>query len=167
MLYLIPAPLHRTGLRMAHAIRLRWWRIRSPRLAGCRVIALDSEGRVLLIRHSYGSDRWMPPGGGLARGEDPVTAAQRELREETGCRLEHARMLAQTSEDLHGAANLVHIVAGITRDAAIADGREIIEAAFFAIDDLPEAMPPRLRARLPDWVRAATTGHLRDGAEPR
>lgn len=167
MLYLIPAPLHRTGLRIAHAIRVRWWRIRAPRLAGCRVIALDPEGRVLLIRHSYGSDRWMPPGGGLGRGEDPVAAALRELHEETGCRLEHALALDLSSEDLHGAANHVHIVAGITRDVPLADGREIIEAAFFAPDALPHAMPPRLRAQLPGWITAASAGHLRDAAALR
>jgi len=164
MLHLIPPPLHRAGLRLAHGIRRRWWRLRSPRLAGCRVIALDLEGRVLLIRHSYGSDKWMPPGGGIGRGEDPLTAAIRELREETACRLENARTLALSHEDLHGAANRVHIVCGLTRDQPVADGREIIEAAFFALGDLPHALPNRLRAQLPEWVTAASAGHLRDGA---
>ena len=93
MLHLIPAPAHRAALRLAHALRRRWWRLRGARLAGCRVLALDAAGRVLLVRHSYGSDLWMPPGGGLARGEDAVAAAVRELREETGCRLVGAHLL--------------------------------------------------------------------------
>lgn len=166
MLYLIPAPLHRAGLRLAHGVRRRWWRLRAPRLAGCRVIALDAGGRVLLIRHSYGSDTWMTPGGGLARGEDPLAAATRELREETGCRLAGAHVIELVHEDLHGAGNRVHIVAGWTVDAPVADRREVIEAAFFAPDALPYAMPARLRAQLPLWITAATAGHLRDAAAP-
>ena len=72
---ILPAPVHRVGLRLAHRVRARWWRWRKPNIEACRVLALDSEGRVLLVRHSYGTSAWMPPGGGMARGEDPVGVA--------------------------------------------------------------------------------------------
>ena len=164
MLYLIPAPAHRIILRFAHATRRRWWRLRKPRLAGCRVLALDEAGRVLLVRHSYGSGKWMPPGGGLERGEDVLAAARRELLEETGCSLDWALHLELAEEVLHGAQNTVHVVAGITRDVPKADGREIIEVAFFAAHALPDDMPALFRARLPGWLRAATAGRPGDAA---
>ncbi len=167
MLYLIPAPLHRAGLRFAHGVRRRWWRIRAPRLAGCRIIALDGRGHVLLIRHSYGSDRWMPPGGGLARGEDPLVAAVRELREETGCRLHGAHLVDLVLEDLHGAGNQVHIVGGRTHGPPAPDGREVIEAAFFAADSLPQGLAPKLRAQLPLWITAVTIARLGGAEEPQ
>ena len=47
MLHLIPAPLHRAGLRLAHAVRRRWWRLARPRLTGVCVVACDDAGRVL------------------------------------------------------------------------------------------------------------------------
>ena len=165
-LHLIPAPLHRAGLRLAHGVRRRWWRIRAPRLAGCRIIALDADGRVLLIRHSYGSDTWMPPGGGLGRDEDALGAAVRELREETGCRLQGAHFVELVQEELHGAGNHVHIVGGLTLGLPLADGREVIEAAFFAADALPDALAPKLRAQLPLWITAVRAVHLRDAAVP-
>lgn len=152
MLHLIPAPLHRSALRFAHALRKRWWRLRRPRLSGCRVLALDGDGRVLLVRHAYGSGKWMPPGGGLGRGEDPVAGALRELREEVGCALVDPVRVAVAEERLQGAVNIVHVVAGRTLDSPVADGREIVEAAFFAIDGLPQDMPPLLRGELPAWV---------------
>jgi ADP-ribose pyrophosphatase YjhB (NUDIX family) len=159
MLHLIPAPIHRHALRLAHRLRLQWWRFRKPRLAGCRVLAIDGEGRVLLVRHSYGSDTWTAPGGGIARGEAPLAASRRELWEETSCILEAAILLETVEEALHGAIHVVHIVAGLTNDMPQPDGREIIEAAFFELDALPDRMPESLRARLSAWVRAAIVAH--------
>jgi 8-oxo-dGTP pyrophosphatase MutT (NUDIX family) len=166
MLYLIPAPAHRIILRFAHGARRRWWRIGRPRLAGCRVLAFDPEGRVLLVRHSYGTGKWMPPGGGLKPGEDPLLAASRELLEETCCVLESATELELAEEELHGAANFVHVIAGPTRSVPQADLREIIEAAFFAPDALPEPMPALFRERLPGWIKAAKAGRRQDAAAP-
>lgn len=117
-----------------------------------RVLALDAEGRLLLVRHSYGTSAWMPPGGGLRRGEDPLVAGPRELREETGCLLRDARLLEIRAEDLHGADNLVNIVAGMAQGEAVSDGREIVACRFFALDALPAELLRGHREALPLWV---------------
>lgn len=157
MLHLIPRPLHRTAYRLAHALRVVWWRLRRPRIHGCRVLALDDEGRVLLVRHSYGSGDWMTPGGGLRRGEDPLLAAARELGEEVGCAIEQAWLLARVEEPLKGATNVVDIVTGTLAGTPRPDGREIVEAACFAPDALPPNLSDLMRCELPGWLRAATT----------
>jgi ADP-ribose pyrophosphatase len=51
------------------------------------VLALDDDGRVVLIRntrHALGATLWELPAGTLEAGEDPLAAAARELTEETG-----------------------------------------------------------------------------------
>lgn len=148
---LLPAVLHRGLFRLAHWTRTRWWRVTKPQLEGCRVVAVDLEGKILAVRHSYGSPKWMLPGGGLQRNEDAVAAAVRELREETGCRLQNARLLARSLESLHGASNRVHIVGGWTRDLPSIDKREIVEARFFALDEIPD-LDNSVRRQLPAWI---------------
>ncbi len=155
MFQLIPAPLHRVGLRLAHALRRRWWRIAQVKLHGCRVLAFDDEGRVLLIRHSYGSGAWMMPGGGLARNEDPVAGALREMAEEVGCTLTGARLFAVEDEPLYGTVNRVHLVTGRIVGTPQEDGREVIALGLFQPDALPERLSPALSARMADWIAMA------------
>lgn len=155
MFYLIPAPAHRLALRCAHALRKAWWRIRRPRISGCRVLVFDPAERVLLIRHSYGHAGWMLPGGGISRGEEPLTAAIREVREETGCTLKDAYAVAVLVEPLWGARNTVHVIAGYSSDTPRPDGREVTTAAFFAADNLPSDLAGVMQRHLADWIRAA------------
>lgn len=151
MLHLIPPRAHRSALRLVHAARKRWWKLRRPDLTGCRVLALDPDGRILLVRHSYGTGRWMLPGGGIKRGEDVLAAGLRELREETACEIAEAWLLESLSENLEGARHTVHIVAGRSSSVPRPDGREIVSAAFFAADDLPVPLARHLEGTLLRW----------------
>lgn len=152
---MIPAPLHRMLYRLAHWVRRHFWKMRRTVVEGVRVLALDPQGCVLLIRHSYGSDKWMPPGGGMSKGEDPVLAGERELWEETGCRLIDAREVQVLVESYHGAKNIVHLVAGRVLEEPVADGREVVAAGFFTLDGLPAPMLEDMAAALPGWVAAS------------
>lgn len=148
MLHLIPAALHRVVLRRGHALRRVWWRWRKPVLAGVAVIARDDAGRVLLVRQSYGNGRWAFPAGGMARGEDPALAAAREFAEELGCGLADLALVAVLEEQLHGATDHVHLFSAQVAGDPVPDGREVLEAAFFAPDALPDALEKRVRPRL-------------------
>lgn len=58
-----------------------------PVRRAARVILLDPDNRVLLMRYDQGppnGKHWATPGGGAERGEDYRAAAARELAEETG-----------------------------------------------------------------------------------
>lgn len=151
MLQLIPPPLHRALLRLAHRLRHRWRTLAGARLAGVSVFVTDLEGRLLLVRHSYGPGGWALPGGGMKRGEAPEAAAAREVAEEVGCRIEGARVLDQIEETLSGSPHTAWLVAGRTLDRPRPDQREILEARFFPTHSLPEPLTPLTRRRIEAW----------------
>ena len=156
MLSRLPGPVHRSVLKLAHVLRLAWWSVRRPQVHGCNAIVVNPAGQVLLVRHSYQSPtRWMLPGGGIGRRESPEQAAAREVAEEAGCRIVNARCIAVETVPLVGARNHIHLIAGDTSDEPVADGREIVEAAFFAPDALPATINKAAQSRIERWLALA------------
>jgi ADP-ribose pyrophosphatase YjhB (NUDIX family) len=69
------------------------------RRSAVRVVLADSANQILLLhvvepRHPEQGDCWELPGGGLDPGEDVITAAQREIAEETGLHVPAANIAA-------------------------------------------------------------------------
>ncbi len=139
------------GLSLLHGLRRRYWRLLGPRTVGIRGLVTDAEGRVLLVRHSYGAMGWHLPGGGVKRREHLSDAVIRELREETGVVVPD-----EAGIDLFGAySNLFegksdYIVVFSVRDwhqVATSDA-EIVEHGFFDPSEPPPETSPGTRRRL-------------------
>ncbi len=136
---------------LAYRVRHRWRKFARIRLAGVSVFVTDAQGRLLLVRHSYGSGGWSLPGGGLGRGEAPEDAARREIAEEVGCAIEGVRVLERLEETISGSPHTAWLIAASTRDRPRPDEREIVEARFFSTHSLPEPLTPLTRARIAAW----------------
>ena len=126
MLRLIPAPLHRLGLRFAYRLRHRWRLWRKVELAGVSVIVKDLRGQLLVVRHSYGPPVWGLPGGGLKKGETPEEAARRELLEEVGMTVERLKPIGMIEEMVSGSPQKGHMFEAIVLDGAEPDCREVV-----------------------------------------
>ncbi len=153
MLSQLPPSLHRALLRIGQPVRLAVWGLLRREMCGCGVLAFDSAGHLLMVRHSYHKrDRWLLPGGGLARGEDPVSAGTRELLEESGCHLKAGAWIGTDLRKMPGGwINRIELVAGSAEGVPHPDGREIAEAAFFPLDDLPPATGEVVHVALAIW----------------
>jgi ADP-ribose pyrophosphatase YjhB (NUDIX family) len=121
-----------------------------PMTLGVRAAAFDAEGRICLVRHTY-VPGWHLPGGGVDRGETAVQALIKELDEEAHVRLVskprligvyHNRNNTQRDHVMFYRCDLVEQM-----QERVAD-REIAEAAFFPLDDLPDATTPATRRRI-------------------
>ncbi|WP_435416914.1 NUDIX domain-containing protein [Parerythrobacter aurantius] len=151
MLHLIPSPVHRALLPLAHAIRHRWRRWRKTRLYGCGVIICNLEGEVLMLRHSYGPAVWSLPGGGIGRGEDPAAAALREVYEELRIELARVTLLGIVEDTISGSPHTTHLFHAVTDQYPQVDRREVVEARFFPRHSLPEPQGRTTRTRLDRW----------------
>jgi ADP-ribose pyrophosphatase YjhB (NUDIX family) len=151
MLRLIPAPLHRVALRWAHRARHRWRKYSGQPLAGVSVLVTDLEGRLLLVRHSYGPGGWAIPSGGMVKGETPEAAAQREIAEELRCQLEDAQVFDTIEETISGSPHTAYLVTGRTLDRPRPDKREVVEAKFCPVHSLPEPQTELTRRRIAAW----------------
>jgi 8-oxo-dGTP pyrophosphatase MutT (NUDIX family) len=147
----LPASLHRALLPLAHRVRHVWRRWRKAPIAGVSVIVTNLSGDVLLLKHSYGPDVWSLPGGGLGKGEDPLEAARREVREELGLELPRIEAIGTLEEELSGSPHTAHLFAATCDRQPRPDGREVVVARFFPSHSLPEPLGRHTRARIAAW----------------
>ena len=111
---------------------------RSPASAACAVVATGRE--VLLIRRRIPpfAGSWALPGGFQDYGEEPATAAVREVLEETGLRVVIVRLLDvfYATDDPRKCVNVISYLARpVAGELRAADDAE--DARFMALDALP------------------------------
>jgi 8-oxo-dGTP diphosphatase len=155
------------------------------------IVFFDREGRLLVVKASYGSNPWGIPGGVAEPDETPRATVRREVEEEIGIvkkpgallvvawqpsrrrNLTAGQRAAGWSDRIQDGVQLVFDGGVLTPDdiAAIKlDPDEMADYAFLHVDEAVERMAP-LHAR---WtiaaVQARGTGsvvYLEDGYPPR
>jgi ADP-ribose pyrophosphatase YjhB (NUDIX family) len=134
---------------------VRWglhtfWRFSRGMTLGVRGIVLDGENRVFLIRHTY-VPGWHLPGGGVETGETALTAMERELSEEACIAMDGVPDLAGVFFNNRASPRdhvLVYVIRRFTILGEKQPDREIAEAGFFPLDQLPEGTTTSTRRRL-------------------
>ncbi|SKB32900.1 8-oxo-dGTP diphosphatase [Salegentibacter holothuriorum] len=103
----------------------------------------NSEFKVLLIKRKndpFGG-QWALPGGFIDENEDLITAAKRELEEETGVvvnTMEQVRAFGKPGRDPRGRTISIAFVSRIFQEADLSAGDDAAEASWVSTDNLPE-----------------------------
>ena len=122
---------------------------------GVRGIAIDPQGRVALVRHTYVSG-WHLPGGGVERGESAAEAMIREFREESEIVPDAPPRLVGLYRNVAAAPRdhvALFVLPAFTVLRPKVPDREIAACTFFPTDALPEGTTRATRARLEEVRR--------------
>jgi 8-oxo-dGTP pyrophosphatase MutT (NUDIX family) len=133
----IPVALRRRAYRFAYATLRVYWFVARPSVDGVKCLLTDGD-RVLLVRHTYGRAQWLVPGGSVKRGERPLSAARREIREELGIDIEDWTPLGELTGRVHRRRDTLHCFQAERHAPALTlDGGEIETAKWFPRGELP------------------------------
>jgi ADP-ribose pyrophosphatase YjhB (NUDIX family) len=137
----------------------RYWRLSRGLTLGAQAALIDSENRILLIRHTY-RPGWHFPGGGVEHGETIEDALARELDEEAGVALIEPPQLFGIYSNAAVFPN-DHVALFVARSwrqlREPKPNHEIAEHKVFAPGDLPEGLNPGTSRRIAEIL----------GGEPR
>jgi len=129
---------------------------------GVRLLALDADGRVFLVRHSYISGLHLP-GGAVDLGETCAEAATREAAEEGNLLLSGPPSLFHVYWNPTPARrdHIVFFVArGVRQSAPRPASLEIVGSGFHAPDALPADTTESTRTRLAEVLGGAPPSDL-------
>ena len=120
-----------------------------PLTLGVRIMMMQ-DGKVLLVRHTYLEGGFMP-GGGVKRNETLDQAARREVHEEVGAQLNEISLIGAYTHFLEWKSD--HNILFFSDDFTLngRHDREIAEARFFPLDNLPDNLYPSHRRRLEEY----------------
>ena len=136
----LPVGLRRGAYRLAYALLSAYWFVRQPHTHGVKCVLTDGEN-VLLVRHTYGPDKWELPGGAIKSAEAPVNAARREMEEELGVAIDNWTSLGEVAgRDRHRRDTLHCFHAELHNPRFTLDLGELYTAEWFNRTSLP----PRL-----------------------
>lgn len=109
-----------------------------PRRYGVKCM-IENDGKVILIRNSYGKHGWTFPGGAVNRKETPVNAAIREVKEEVGINIKDIKKLGEYESTKEYKRDKVYCYhAKVNSLGFKINPDEVSTAEWFAISKIPE-----------------------------
>ncbi len=135
---------------------------------GVRVIVLDSDNRILMVKHDHPERTvWMVPGGGIEEGESSAQAAAREVFEETGLEVEITGLIWHVEEVSERGQRFVNFFRakvtggelGLGSDPELEENEQVLtDIRFMTREEVAE-----LENLYPEFLRSELWQHLEQG----
>lgn len=103
---------------------------------------LVNNGKLLMLTKSFGSSRWVFPGGAIKAGKDKEVAARREIKEDLDIDLVDLEYLGYFVQNVHHRKETMHcFLAQISPGEINFDKRKIKEVGWFERAKLSKLTP--------------------------
>lgn len=123
------------------------------------VVVFNSQGEVLVLKHTYGRPAWRLPGGLVERREEVLRAATREVQEEASCTIAPIGLADAAAT---GASFDLAVAAVVVADHPFVVNPETVARMWMTIDQT--AGLPRLQQRFVHAAAVLWQSNRRDGA---
>ena len=119
---------------------------------GARILLIKDD-RVLLVKHSY-QPGWYTIGGGIEKGESPLVAIKREIKEEVGVTLLNSPVIFSVYYSTFQQRDN-YIVLYLSSDflEEPSSSPEIAEKKWFSLNDLPADVTSVTKRRIDEYLR--------------
>lgn len=135
---------------LAYCILKVIWKIAKPNTLGTRVL-LIKENTILLVKHSYQS-QWYLPGGGLKKGETYEDGLRRELKEELNAQLSDLQLFGIYNNNYEGKNDSIVIFLCSNFSFDPKSNAEIANYNFFKLTELPKDISPGTKKRIEEYM---------------
>lgn len=140
----LPVPVRRIVYRTGYQLLRLVWLVRHPAIEGVKCVLIDGDS-VLLVRHTYGPQRWDLPGGRTERAEPPLDTARREMAEELGVRIADWIALGELHVTTDHRRDTIHLFrADLNGQPVMIDRGELSVARWFRRAELPFDLAPHV-----------------------
>lgn len=129
---------------IANPLQRVYWFLFRPYRPGAKMMVF-AQGKLLLVKIGYSHRCWVLPGGGVNRGEKPIEAAMRELKEESGVVVLEPEYVGERIHNYqYKRVTMSYFTQTINEVDLVIDGQEITNAGWFDLDNLPQPHKTRL-----------------------
>ena len=165
------------GMVRCDACRFEFWQNSKPAVGAVAVSTIGGEPHVLLTRRGIEPHKgmWDLPGGYLDNGEHPEHGLLRELAEELGTTAANLRLCKvdineYPRDDVAEEARFVlslYYLCDIPPDADLSPADDVVEAAWFPLSALPDAIAFPAERRLLFALHKSAQAGGGDASTPR
>lgn len=131
----------------------------AQRTIGARIL-LIKDHKILLVKHTY-QNGWYTVGGAVERGETPLQAIHRELKEEVGVTLKNPPTLFSVYySKIEKRDDYIVLYVGNDHTQETVYCNEILEQKWFDLDNLPIDATPATKRRIEEYRSHKTISEI-------
>ncbi len=142
-------------VKPVYLLRRIFWKIFKPVTIGVRLLLLTNNN-VLLVKHSY-NNQWYLPGGKIKARENIEEALHREIREELGINIEKEKInilgIYSNFQEYKKDSIIVFVIKEKSKNEIHLRNLEIRDARYFSIKNLPSDTSLGTRRRIQEFMQ--------------